>query len=68
PRGSAALAAARRECFAELRILLVTDNEQTRSVLASHFDEWQVEYRHSGFTGRMNQVFDRCPAKAKPTA
>ncbi|ATG92126.1 EAL domain-containing protein [Methylomonas koyamae] len=65
PRGSAALAAARRECFAELRILLVTDNEQTRSVLASHFDEWQVEYRHSGFTGRMNQVFDPAPSQGQ---
>ncbi|MCQ8182609.1 EAL domain-containing protein [Methylomonas sp. SURF-1] len=56
PRGSATLAAARREYFADLRILLVTDNEQTRSFLTGHFDAWQIAYQHSGCGSRIGEL------------
>ncbi|TPQ26261.1 EAL domain-containing protein [Methylomonas koyamae] len=49
PGGSVILSNARRDCFAHLNILVVTDNEQTGRFLTGNLAEWQVRYHLSGF-------------------
>ncbi|WP_367154373.1 EAL domain-containing protein [Methylomonas sp. HYX-M1] len=48
PKGIEVLSEARQAYFANLRILVVTDNDKMRQFLAQSLDHWQILHRHSG--------------------
>ncbi|MBD9355473.1 EAL domain-containing protein [Methylomonas albis] len=49
PRGNEGISEARQAYFANLRILVVTENDKMRQFLAQSLERWKIHYRHSGY-------------------
>ncbi|AMK78076.1 diguanylate cyclase (GGDEF)-like protein [Methylomonas methanica] len=49
PFGTQGLSEARQAYFANLRILVVTENDKMRQFLTQSLERWNIHYRHSGY-------------------
>jgi len=49
PRGTQALSEARQAYFANLRVLVISENAKMRQFLTQTLEHWQIHYRHSEY-------------------
>ncbi|WP_446810730.1 EAL domain-containing protein [Methylomonas sp. 2BW1-5-20] len=49
PLGNHGFSEARQAYFANLRILVVTENDKMRQFLTQSLERWKIQYRHSGY-------------------